>query len=160
MTICGRGIRRRLRHARPGQSAGRKATMVCERRISRPHDDRAAATLLHHRRSRTPRHASEMPCCDDRERHSTRAAYSTAPASGIWQFTRPRQGLRHAAELVVHGRRDVVSATTARSTICRSCMTCSATGNWRWPPTTGAKVRWQRARPATASAAAGELQQA
>ncbi len=36
-----------------------------------------------------------------------------------------------------------------RWTTCPSCTTSSATGNWRWPPTTGARARWRGRSRAT-----------
>ena len=69
-------------------------------------------------------------------------AVSSARAAGMWQFM-PATGqlLRTQAE-----RRSATTGATCwppparRWTTCKSCTACSATGTWRWPPTTGAKA--------------------
>ena len=77
-------------------------------------------------------------------------AYSTSHASGIWQFI-PSTGKHFGLEQNwwYDGRRDVTAATMRRWTTCKSSMTCSATGNWRSPPTTGAKARCNAQSPKT-----------
>jgi len=68
-------------------------------------------------------------------------ALSPSAASGIWQFIPPTgrlYGLKQ--DNWYDGRRDFTAATRLRSTTWASCISISATGSWRWRPTTVAKA--------------------
>jgi membrane-bound lytic murein transglycosylase D len=69
-------------------------------------------------------------------------AVSSAKAAGMWQFM-PATGKYFDLKqnMFRDERRDVLEST--RST------TCSVTGIWHWPPTTGARAAWARPWHAT-----------
>jgi hypothetical protein len=114
-------------------------------RLRAAHDrTRVAATCsTSSKRSSAAACRPTWPCCP-----SSRAPSTRRPCR--WQ------GLRHVAVHARHGRTSncgrtcsattgaiVLASTAPRWTTCRCCTACSATGTWRWRPTTGARAMWQ-----------------
>ena len=78
---------------------------------------------------------------DDRERIQPDGLFAESRLGHLAIHAVDRKPLRLEAELLVRfaarrGRRD----RQARSTTCKSSTASSATGSWRWRPTTGAKA--------------------